>query len=153
MPGTMRAATRTATRGSAFSKMAATSPSDNQLHLRMSVSGKAGIANLSHHVRSTSKSRHIQRTGACPLYPRKRHQMRFDGMSALGQKRTLLVSLLNNFVSSSYQRSRQSDAESFCSRQVYDQFDFRRLLDGEFSRLLSPQDSPGIYTGLTEGLC
>src|SRR5215467_13346327 len=89
-------------------------------------------------------------------------------MSALGQKATsnttrrhvrfgpeadIAPSLLNNFVSSSYQRSWQSDAESFCSRQVYDQFDFRRLLDGEFSRLLSPQNSPGIYTGLTEGLC
>src|SRR5262249_38380901 len=34
------------------------------------------------------KSGHVQRKRACPLYPRKRHQMRRMGMSALGQKET-----------------------------------------------------------------
>src|SRR5215470_12192421 len=34
------------------------------------------------------QSRHVRRTTACPLYSRKRHQMRHRGMSALGQKRT-----------------------------------------------------------------
>src|SRR5262249_33129817 len=35
------------------------------------------------------KSRHMRRKRSCPLYPRKRHQMRRVGMSALGQERTL----------------------------------------------------------------
>src|SRR5262249_26256166 len=34
------------------------------------------------------KSGHMQCNRACPLYPRKRHQMRRNGMSAKGQKRT-----------------------------------------------------------------
>ena len=33
-------------------------------------------------------SGHVQCKRACPLYPRKRHQTRHHGMSALGQKRT-----------------------------------------------------------------
>src|SRR5262249_8963092 len=32
------------------------------------------------------KSRHVQCTSPCPLYPRKRHQMRQMGVSAKGQK-------------------------------------------------------------------
>ena len=33
-------------------------------------------------------SRHVRCTRRCPLYPRKRHQMRHNGMSALGHWRT-----------------------------------------------------------------
>jgi len=34
------------------------------------------------------KSRHVQCTTSCLLYPRKRHQLRHNGMSTKGQKRT-----------------------------------------------------------------
>src|SRR5262249_29579113 len=38
-----------------------------------------------------AKSGHVRCKRACPLYPRKRHQVRHNGMSALGQKRTYQV--------------------------------------------------------------
>src|SRR5262249_1338676 len=41
-------------------------------------------------------SGHVQRKTSCPLYPRKRHQMRHNRMSAKGQKRTLLVNTRNS---------------------------------------------------------
>ena len=65
------------------------------------------------HVRSYSKSGHVQCNSVCPLCANSGHW----------------TVLFDDFVRATDQRGWHSEAKSFGSREVYNQFDLRGLLD------------------------
>src|SRR5262245_46046412 len=65
------------------------------------------------------KSRHVAVQSVCPLCPRKRHQMRHMGMSALGQKRTHAVQQKDRYsITSSARESKLGDTSRPSARAV-----------------------------------
>jgi hypothetical protein len=64
-----------------------------------------------------------------------------------------LVHLFDHVVGTADQRERHGDAECLGSLEVYDQLDFRDLLDRKLRRLLSFEDASGKYAELAIDVC
>ena len=65
--------------------------------------------------------------------------MRHSGMSALGQKRTLLRSL-DHIVGEGEQSIWNSEPERFCSPEIDHEFELSRLFNGQVGRICAPED-------------
>src|SRR5713101_337237 len=58
-------------------------------------------------------------------------------------------SLLDHLVGAAEQRERDGEAEGLGSPEIYDQLDFRGLLDRQISRLPTLENSPGVNADQT----
>src|SRR5262249_29311429 len=95
------------------------------------------------------KSRHMQCTTACPLYPRKRTCAVQLAMSALGQKRTLPTSL-NHLVGGSHQRRRNCEAQRLGGLEIDDKLDFGRKFHRQVAGFGALQDFVDIVSRAME---
>src|SRR5215469_10559779 len=83
------------------------------------------------------QSRHRSPSNQCPLYPQKRTLVERVGMSALCQKRTLSSFLFDYLIGANKQRRRNVKTQRLRRLEIYDHFEFSRLLDWYLRRLFA----------------
>src|SRR6476620_1866071 len=90
---------------------------------------------------ATAKANSCKRS--CPLYPRKRTCAAQSVMSALGQKRTLL--LFDHLIGTGEHSRRDGDAYRFCGLEVDYQLEFRWLLDRQIAGVGTFKDLVDVF--------